>query len=104
MTQQELERFARTQSALDMGCEPSDFDRSEHVLVQSRPHPQARRYLKLPLFADFCTYGGNVVVSASGEGENIAREYLRRWPAPCRWTPPSSAAGARAAACPGTAR
>ena len=84
MTQQELERIARTQSALDMGCEPSNFDRSENVFVQSRPHPQARRYLKLPLFADFCTYGGNVVASASGEGESVAREYLRRWPAPCR--------------------
>ena len=84
MTQRELERIAREQSALHMGCEPSDFDRGENVFVQSRPHPQARKYLKLPLFADLCTYGGNVVASASGEGEEVAREYLRRWPAPCR--------------------
>lgn len=84
MTQRELEHAARTQSAVDMGCEPDDFLKDENVFVQSRPHPQARRYLKLPLFADFCTYGGNVVASGFGEGETLAREYLRRWSAPCR--------------------
>ncbi len=84
MTQQELEYIARQQSAVDIGCEPDDFLKDENVFVTSRPHPQARRYLNLPLFADFCTYGSGVVASGFGEGEVIAREYLSRWNMPCR--------------------
>ena len=76
MTNQEIGRIAREQSAVDSGCRAEDFLTHENQVVISRPHPQARRYLELPFFCDLTSYGHNVVASVSGEIAEAVRRYI----------------------------
>ena len=80
MTQSDLLSVALAQSALDCGCTPGDFLRPEPVVVPSAAHPGARRYLPLPFDAHFVSYGDNVVASVSPGFEDIARDYIGRFP------------------------
>ncbi len=83
MTGSELNRFiketALKQSAVDAGCEPQDFLREENVVVLSRPHPQARKYLSLPLYCDLVSYGSNIVASVSPEAKDAVSRYINRF-------------------------
>ena len=88
MTQDEIYRIAYRQSAIDAGCLPEDFTAADHRFCLSRPHPDARLYLRLPLFCDFISYGTNIVVSGEDAALPIAREYLVAHPYPdCFLTP-----------------
>lgn len=88
MTQDEIYRVAYRQSAIDAGCLPEDFTTSAHRFCLSRPHPDARLYLRLPLFCDFISYGTNIVISGEDAALPIAREYLAAHPYPdCFLTP-----------------
>lgn len=88
MTQHEILRIAYQQSAVDAGCAPEDFTTAVNRFFLSRPHPDARRYLRLPLFCDFISYGTNVVVSGEAVALPIAEEYLAANPYPeCFLTP-----------------
>ena len=60
MTNSEIMKIALEQSAVDCGCKPEDFLRSDHVVTRSRPHPQARKYLPLPFACDLVSYGSNI--------------------------------------------
>lgn len=76
MTNNEITRIALQQQAYDMNCSPEDFCKEENVVVISKPHEKARRYLKLPLFCNLCTYGNNVVASADVRITGFIRNYL----------------------------
>ena len=43
MTNQEILKIAMAQSAVDLCAEPSDFEKSENVVVTSRESKDARR-------------------------------------------------------------
>lgn len=86
MTTQEIWAAAMRQSAIDLNCSPADFTCGHSVLVESAPHPEARRYLKLPFFCDLVSYGENVVASVAPEAWEIVEGYLAR----CTWAYPAS--------------
>ncbi len=74
-------RVAMTQSAIDAGCAPEDFVRSDNVVVLSRTHPDARKYLKLPHSCDLASYGSNIVAAVSPETKDIVTDYIGRFSA-----------------------
>ncbi|MBE6758807.1 MAG: GNAT family N-acetyltransferase [Ruminococcaceae bacterium] len=78
-TNKDILRVAMTQSAVDTGCAPEDFLRSDNVVVLSRPHPDARKYLKLPHSCDLASYGSNVVAAVSPETKDIVADYIGRF-------------------------
>ena len=81
MTNAEILRVAMAQSAIDCGCDPADFEKTENVVVRSIPHPEARRYLTLPFSCDLVSYGNNVVASVSEEYRAVTEAYLAKYPA-----------------------
>ena len=81
MTNRKILETAMTQSAIDTGCDPEDFEKTENVVVRSVPHPEARRYLKLPFSCDLVSYGNNVVASVGEEYRAITEAYLAKYPA-----------------------
>ena len=78
-TNKDITRIAMTQSAVDAGCTPDDFLRSENVVVLSRAHPDARKYLKLPHSCDIASYGSNIVAAVSPETRDIVAGYIGRF-------------------------
>jgi GNAT superfamily N-acetyltransferase len=80
MTNQDIKRIAREQSALDLGAEAEDFEKSENVVVLSRESERARRYLKLPFSCQLVSYGRNVVASVSPAFRAIAETYVNAYP------------------------
>jgi len=80
MTNQDILRIALRQSALEFGCQPEDFLKSTPTVTLSRPHPEARAYLPLPLSCDIVSYGSCAVAMASTETMADVTEYLRRVP------------------------
>ena len=90
MTLQDIRRIAMEQSAIDSGCSPEDFTAGEIRTCISRPHPDARKYLRLPLFCDFTSYGTGVVISAcSEEIAALGRTYAEEHPYPNIYETPS---------------
>ena len=63
MTQQEIIRIAMRQSAVDCSCSPEDFSAGKNVVVESKPSPDASRYMKVPHICSLFSYGSNVVAS-----------------------------------------
>ena len=80
MTNREIQKIAMEQSAIDAGCEPKDFLKTENVVVNSVAHPDARRYLKLPFDCNLISYGTNLVASVSEECREAVTEYIHRFP------------------------
>ena len=80
MTNQDILNIALQQSAYDCGCGPEDFLKAENVVNISKPHPLARKYLKLPLSCDLVSYGSNIVAQASPALAPLVREYIDRYP------------------------
>ena len=80
MTNQDILKIAIAQSAVDLCAEPSDFEKSENVVVTSRENNGARRYLKLPFFCQLVSYGSGVVASVSPEFREIAENYINKYP------------------------
>ncbi len=80
MTDREILRIAREQSAIDLGASPSDFEKSENVIVESQVNDGARRYLKLPFSCQLVSYGNNVVASVSPEFREITENYINKYP------------------------
>lgn len=78
MTNEYILKTAMAQSAIDSNCAPDDFTKSKPVIVESRPHPDARRYLTLPFFLDLTSYGSNIVASGSPEILDFASKYIAR--------------------------
>ena len=80
MTNQEILRIAMVQSAVDLCAEPTDFEKSENVVVMSQESDEARRYLKLPFSCQLVSYGAGVVASVSPEFREIAENYVNKYP------------------------
>ncbi len=72
---------ARWQSAVDAGCRPEDFLRTDNVVVPSRANPGARRYLTLPFDCHLISYGSNIVASVQPALSGRVRRYIDRYPA-----------------------
>ena len=72
---------ARWQSAVDAGCRPEDFLRTDNVVVPSRANPGARRYLTLPFDCHLISYGSNIVASVQPALSGLVRRYIDRYPA-----------------------
>lgn len=81
MTNQTILETALRQSAIDANCRPEDFLRQENVVALSRKHPEARKYLDLPLACDLISYGNNVVASVEEPYRGIVTAYIDRFPA-----------------------
>ena len=79
MTNQEILRIAMAQSAVDLCAEPTDFEKSENVVVMSQESDGTRRYLKLPFSCQLVSYGNNVVASVSPEFREIAENYINKY-------------------------
>jgi len=79
ITNKDILRIAMTQSAVDTGCAPEDFLRTKNVVVLSRPHPDARRYLQLPHSCDLASYGSNIVAAVSPQTKDIVTGYIEKY-------------------------
>lgn len=80
MTNQEILKIAMAQSAVDLCAAPTDFEKSENVVVKSYENDGARRYLKLPFSCQLVSYGNNVVASVSPEFREITENYINKYP------------------------
>jgi len=81
MTNAEIWNIAMTQSATDAGCCPEDFRKEENIVVLSKNHPDARRYLELPFECNLISYGSNIVASVSPRCLDAVTSYINRYPA-----------------------
>lgn len=80
MTNELIRNIALEQSAIDFGCSPEDFSGKENVVVISRGHPKARKYLSYPLSCDMVTYGSNIVAQTSEELSHAVKRYIDCYP------------------------
>ena len=80
MTNSEILRIAMEQSAVDSSCDAEDFLSDKNRVVISKPHPDARRYLKLPFDCDLTSYGSNIVASVSEKLAAVVGEYIEKYP------------------------
>ncbi len=88
ITNEDIRRIAREQSAVDLNCHAEDFSKVAPVIVPSAAHPNARRYLKLPFFCNLVSYGNNVVASTALDAAVTVRDYLANYaPEHCFETP-----------------
>lgn len=76
MDNQEILEIAMKQSAIDLSCEKSDFERSENVIVTSKVDQMARKYLELPFDCNLVTYGNNIVASINPQYYELAKNYI----------------------------
>ena len=80
MTNKEIRAVALRQSAIDMNCQPEDFERTQCVITASRASDAARRYLPLPFDCDMVSYGSNVVATVNPQYRDIVERYLSCYP------------------------
>lgn len=81
MTNREILQIAMEQSAIESNCDAQDFLSNKNKVVISNKNEFARKYLELPFLCDFTSYGNNIVVSASKELVDIAKNYIDRFDA-----------------------
>ena len=67
------------QSAADTGADPSDFLKSENVIVRSDPRPGAKVYFSEPPACNLVSYGSNIVAAVRDEYRDIVSEYISRY-------------------------
>ncbi|MBQ8383219.1 MAG: GNAT family N-acetyltransferase [Clostridia bacterium] len=79
MNNQEILKIAMEQSAIDLGADPVDFEKSENVIVTSRENEGARRYLQLPFSCQLVSYGNNIVASVSPGFWEITERYIHSY-------------------------
>ena len=63
MTQQEVLNTALRQSAADCACSPEDFTRTEHVITEAVPSPDARKDRPNPPLCRMVSFGSNIVAA-----------------------------------------
>lgn len=67
------------QSALDLNASPSDFLKSENIIVKSEIGPLARKYYREPIACNLVSYGHNIVASVKDEYRDIVAEYIGKF-------------------------
>lgn len=80
LTNQQIWEIALQQSAYDCNCMPSDFQREDNVITESKVHPKARKYLPLPFACDMVSYGSNIVAQTSDRVKGVVQRYLDSYP------------------------
>lgn len=80
MTNEEIFQIAMRQSAVDVNCSMEDFCQYENKIVLSANNPHARKYLTLPFYCNFVSYGNNIVASVDKEIASIVKEYINKYP------------------------
>lgn len=80
MTTKDMLQIALEQSAIDCNCSTEDFFKKENIITISRPHPDARKYLALPVACDLVSYGNNIVASIQEEYREIVEAYIEKYP------------------------
>lgn len=78
-TNEDILRISMEQSALDLGCAPADFLRSEPVILEGTVGPGAKRYYEAPVNMNLVSYGNNVVGCAQSDILDVAREYVGKF-------------------------
>lgn len=76
MMNADILRIAMEQHAIDANCSPSDFIRTDNIVVISKPNEHARSYLNLPFFCDLITYGSNIVASVDECVFDFVKKYI----------------------------
>ena len=79
MTNKEILKIAMEQSAIDLGANAFDFEKSQNVIVLSKTNDKARKYLKLPFSCQLVSYGNNAVASVSPEFLEITQNYINKY-------------------------
>lgn len=74
-------QIALQQSAIDLNCKPEDFFGNENRVVVSEPHPQAKKYYRLPHVCQMVSYGSCVVASVRADAKETVDMYLKKVPA-----------------------
>ncbi len=80
MTNNDILQIALKQSALDNHCDAQDFQKEKNVVVVSKEHPGARKYLTLPFACNLVSYGNNIVASVQEEYRDIVTDYIGKYP------------------------
>ena len=79
MTNKEIWEIAMQQSAYDNNCSPNDFSKTTNVIVVSKEHKKARRYLELPFVCNLVSYGNNIVASVAEEFIDGVTAYINKY-------------------------
>lgn len=79
INQQSILQIAMKQSAIDCNCKASDFLQAEPVVVISKQHPEARKYLELPFVCNLVSYGSNIVATVQEEYKEIVSNYIHKY-------------------------
>lgn len=80
MTNREILEIAMQQSAIDANCDKDDFTRKDNVIVASKKHPNARKYLEFPMQCTLISYGTNIVASIEMDYKDIVERYIEKYP------------------------
>ena len=81
LTNNSILQIAMQQSAIDLNCTPADFLQKENIVVESKNHPDARKYLTFPFDCNLVSYGNNIVASVNEAYREIVTDYINRFPA-----------------------
>ncbi len=79
LTNEEIQKIAREQSAKDIGCHADDFLKPYAVITDFHLGEGARAYLKEPISCNFVSYGTNVVAASIPEIKAVVKEYVGRY-------------------------
>jgi len=76
MDNKKVLEIALHQQAIDFNCKPEDFYLTENKVVISKENPEARKYLKLPVFCALASFGNNVVASVNPTIADFVLDYI----------------------------
>lgn len=79
MNNKDILRIAMEQSAIDASCSPNDFIKNQNVIVISKKHPDARRYLILPHVCNLISYGTNIVATIDKQYKELVEGYINKY-------------------------
>jgi len=79
LTNEQIKQIALQQSAIDASCNVADFTSGENVVIISKKHDAARKYLELPHVCNLISYGDNIVATVSEEYRDIVTNYINKY-------------------------
>ena len=81
MIQRDILETALKQSAADCSCSPEDFLRTEHVVTEALPSPDARKDRPNPPLCRLVTFGSNIVAACRKDLIPDVTAYVNSQPA-----------------------
>ncbi len=79
MNNKDILQIAMAQSAEDIGCSVSDFTKTESVVTKFKLGKNAKKYYLEPIYANFISYGSNVVAAVQDDLRDIVEEYVKKF-------------------------